>query len=690
MDARQAKLRRLSCFRSKLPYISQNALCTVLKLARQEPLPAAADRKDIRAARDEDVQARTPYGALHQTITVTSPNGDVTFEVQHPMAMLYHMCSTSRCFSRLISRTHAANPSSPAAPWNLIVYTDEILPGNQLAYKHLRKLWGIYWSIQQFGTAVLSDEEAWFEILFARSNVTKKLCGDVSALIASVLRLFFGEGGHDAQHAGICLKLVNGSLIRIFLSLEIVIADEAALHLTYMCKGSSGLKCCVLCQNIFKNTGRSVVESDTSGFAQHHWCADSSKIVLHTSATIKAILARLSTAAGILTKVAFAELETRLGWNWVPGSLLTDARLLDMCCPSKHMLYDWMHVFCVSGVVNVHVGQLMQAMKAFRVTYSLLDEYVQEWHLPVARGEVGDMFSVKRARSSWEDSTLKATASECLSAIPIMACFFDALERRSTSQEVKNHCNCFLCLVHIMEVIQRSGRRDVDCTALQRCIDAYLASFKALYGPECMIVKFHFMIHYPAFIRRWASLPNCFALERKHKMPKRFSNEIKNTSRNFDASVLREVTCHHLAVLSDPEATHFEHDAGLIAPYPMPKKLVTQMQTYFGVGPEIQFFTARVARINAWERCCKGDTALATKDGMDLVGEIVMIVSYTVHGESIAFCILRQWDLVSEEGRTIRWRRTETLCTCLLEEIRCALTWCGKEIDMRTLPPLHT
>ena len=44
-------------------------------------------------------------------------------------------------------------------PWSLILYADEILPGNQLAYKNKRKMWGIYWTILNLGSAALSDEE---------------------------------------------------------------------------------------------------------------------------------------------------------------------------------------------------------------------------------------------------------------------------------------------------------------------------------------------------------------------------------------------------------------------------------------------------------------------------------------------------------------------------------------------------
>eukprot|EP00974_Lingulodinium_polyedra_P015872 1540754-Lingulodinium_polyedra.AAC.1 len=69
--------------------------------------------------------------------------------------------------------------------------------------------------------------------------------------MAALVRLFFDPEGHNLQAAGMTLDLNGGSAIRLFLSFGMFLADEAALHMVFMCKGSSGLKPCMLCQNIF-------------------------------------------------------------------------------------------------------------------------------------------------------------------------------------------------------------------------------------------------------------------------------------------------------------------------------------------------------------------------------------------------------------------------------------------------------
>lgn len=150
-----AKRARLQRFRDMLPYISQSALSAVLAVAEQDGLPPSASRATIARARNDGCQIATPYGLIHQTMTV----GESVFEVQNPFAMLYHVARTSHYFADVIATAAHRNPSSVDQPWELILYADEITPGNAMAYFIGRKFWGSYWSVVQFGSAALADED---------------------------------------------------------------------------------------------------------------------------------------------------------------------------------------------------------------------------------------------------------------------------------------------------------------------------------------------------------------------------------------------------------------------------------------------------------------------------------------------------------------------------------------------------
>ena len=156
-EPRPHKLARIASLRGRLPYISQQALANLLQIAQEEPLPKA-QRKDIRAARDDMVHRQTPYGPIHRVIDVGHGDNSIKLEVQHPAAILYYACSTSASFANMVRRTSVKRPPTLAAPWTFILYADEISPGNQLAHQNDRKVWGVYWSVLEFGSAVLSHE----------------------------------------------------------------------------------------------------------------------------------------------------------------------------------------------------------------------------------------------------------------------------------------------------------------------------------------------------------------------------------------------------------------------------------------------------------------------------------------------------------------------------------------------------
>ena len=519
-----------------------------------------------------------------------------------------------------------------------------------------------------------------------RSNLTQKLAGGISCVTSAIVKLFFGHRGHDMSKAGVHVRLVGGDTMHIMASLGIVIADEAALHMMYMCKGSGGLKPCMLCANIFNDSNeRDVLKHDHTGLAQSHTCPDFNKIVLHTNATVRETIRRLEEGARHLTKGAFEELERRLGWNYTPGSLVLEPRILDICDPVRVVLYDWMHVFFVNGVFNAHVGLLMRRLKPHGITYDMLKQYTEPWKAPKQFTDANEVLSTKRAQSSWKAEVLKASASESLSLMPVFACFFHVLSTTSSVAEVLDHSRCFLGLIDVIETIMKSARVPVDCDALQRSIGAYLGAFAALYGPDEMTPKFHYVIHFPSFIRRWQILPNCFVLERKHKFPKRYANALLNTAADWEKSILKEVTNVQLASLADTVA--FDDGAALLAPHIASKKLNRVLQHEFNVEPNVVFMTSTAARINEWDKCSLGDV-VSLHDGR--VGRVALHGAYQHNGEWVCFSSLWMWEHVAEHGRYMTWRPSNTPLICLISEIKCAVVWAEANDMRRTLKPLYS
>ena len=162
--SRHDRLELLNKLRAKVPYVSQSALSSILAIAKEEQLPLDSRRVDIRAARDQLTSTLTPYGKIHTPVQLELLRGrSVTLEMQHPLAMLWYMTRTSACFSAMVERTFDTRTPTVGCPWGMVLYNDEVTPGNQLRQKHPRKLEGFYWSVLEFGPPVLSDEEGWLE-----------------------------------------------------------------------------------------------------------------------------------------------------------------------------------------------------------------------------------------------------------------------------------------------------------------------------------------------------------------------------------------------------------------------------------------------------------------------------------------------------------------------------------------------
>ena len=137
--------------------MSGAAFGALLSIAKTEKLPDISGRNSVRDARDRYVSVKTPFGTLHQSLDL---GGGISVEVQHPMAMLYVVVSKSEAFCALMVRALDRFPCSPATPWQLIIYTDEVSPGNQLAYAHERKTWAWYWSFMEFEQSLSSEDIA--------------------------------------------------------------------------------------------------------------------------------------------------------------------------------------------------------------------------------------------------------------------------------------------------------------------------------------------------------------------------------------------------------------------------------------------------------------------------------------------------------------------------------------------------
>ena len=132
-------------------------MAAVLDEAASTGIPENHSRWDLGRATALELEERTPYGTLIDSLKLKAKSGgrDIDMPIINPQAFLYRAFSLGGSFSKMLSIRIALFPPSPEAPWRLILYSDEVVPGNPLAHDNRRKVWVIYFSFIEFGPTLL-------------------------------------------------------------------------------------------------------------------------------------------------------------------------------------------------------------------------------------------------------------------------------------------------------------------------------------------------------------------------------------------------------------------------------------------------------------------------------------------------------------------------------------------------------
>ena len=510
--------------------------------------------------------------------------------------------------------------------------------------------------------------------------------GGLSAFFVAMLRLFFDR--HDVSTGGFSAPLCcSGDQATFWLDLRMVIADESAQHVLFSAKGAGGLKPCMLCANVFNTRLRqeSIAAVDRTGWSVNHDCDDASRLVPHTKDTMSEIMRRLSAPMPATTRRA---METDSGFNFEPDGLMLDARMLQHAHPIDTCLFDWMHVFLVGGIFNVATLHIFEAMQAFGITWEVVRAFVGSWQLPLRIREcnVEDIFSPKRIAKSREATprSLKCTASEGLSVMQILAYFMCTVLTGRRPEEEKRYARCFLLLVHAVELLLRCAKQRVSGHEYVGVVQRFLRSFKGLFGNDFMTPKFHAALHFGVWLDRWQSIPNCFVLERKHKLPKRWGNQITNIQAAFEGSVLRNCTLHHLEALHDDR--RFCKSAHLVLSASPSPKLAEAMAAAMGNLGVVQ--VAQEARVNEFEFVRRTDFVLIGSAPGYQFGRIEVLFAQEVDAElQQPHALVQVFNLVAEHPRSWELAAGDGGAVVAASDIVTALVHHGDDAKTMALKP---
>ena len=524
--------------------VSRRSLVDILDMVRERGVPKHSSRSSFQRRRHDIAQTMTPYGPRLQHVNIDLVRGKPhTLYVQDPRAMLHYLAEHSDAFSRLLLRTRDAHPSMR---WTLIMYNDEVTPTNPLKVgTDRRKVEAFYWSFAEFGPSLLCNDKLWFVLCVARSTAIHKADGGMTNVARTLLRKCFCRRPHFFLTAGVTLTLKSNEPMHLLASLGVLVGDLPALKQLLSWKGYAGAKPCCVCRNVVSKARAAMGVCYTS--------TDFANMRPYTDESVRSTYATIVTAQA--NGEAIAELETDLGWNFSSRPLIMETDMLKgvISC----VMFDWMHIYMVNGIVVVEVGSLMKTLASTRkhlrmkpITYAHIDAYLQRWCWPRGHASPQKLCAPKDAKSWESNREIGGTASELLSFLPVFARFVDAVVAetdlgKACATAIKSLLACS-AVVERLHAIMRGIQ--IDHEELYQHIAEHLTAFVAAYGEENMKNKHHFAVHLPQIYKQHGYLIACWVHERRHQIIRKHTSERK-TLVGYERSVSEEVcadTCNDM------------------------------------------------------------------------------------------------------------------------------------------------
>ena len=555
-------------------YVSLSGLESILKdLKRDHDLDIqGTSRRTLKRARDVEVDIETPHGQVLTEMTIQLLTKSSKTELQEKAlpvlnlgAFLWHACQSLPQFAAFFQRRLGQHASTAESPWQICLYADEITPGNPLKASNTRKVWAFYLSFAELGAEARCQEDMWFCVCLARASVVQKMRGGLSELTNLLVQSL------HRQLATGCLLTISGERVMFFAT---VLCHAAWMNMTLI----TGELAAIHETDVLKFRAR----SDDDLWSAH---------------------AALQARRGSIAAAAFEQTEKSLGVNFNPHGVLA-ARSLPLV---STWMFDWLHIYCVTGLFNLELGLLLPVIYAAGYSYTALRQFMAalRWpqRLTTRRQEALRHFEKKHEPGEY----FKGEASACLSAYPMLRIFLLSLDRATWGEELDKAARSFLKLCTVLDLLLAGDRgQDVNAQQLQGKIVARCRAFLVAYGRDRVIPKFHYALHL-GLIAETKQLISCFTHERKHRHIKQIANNMHNPQDWFERSVFKDVWGRVLLTLEDASETLQPH---LVSPAAAPALLQFQLAAAFGPAAAINAGVSLNAVVAPGQSCQRWDIVL--------------------------------------------------------------------------------
>jgi hypothetical protein len=537
MSDRAAKLRRLGS-NCRVPH---SVLCEIVNSLRDTPelIEKKLDRNALKRSIDS-LWAQVGY----QEDVVCHDGLSFNWDCTSVPKLLQLLVKSSANFRNAVLQTWEAHPCTRENPWHLVVYGDEVVPGNVLRLDNKRKFFAVYVTVKEFGPAYLKHEHMWLPAAIIRSCVAKdRIPGNLSGCMRLLFRKWFLTDRIDHDGVLLDLGIPDSRYANVYLKLGSVVADGDAYRAIWSAKGASGKLPCLLCKNILSQRTNSV-------YLQHFSCPYADRFDLATNEDVweKADKIAASRVGG-----GHMRLQVMYGMTDSPSGLMWDLQLRPHVRPVDVITFDSMHCLVSNGIAQFEVSLILDALKVLGVAWEQLRTFAaSDWKFSTALGRsqvlVG-CFARPREKAYKKEGSFKAGASEMLLVCPVLQFFLHKVI--GVPSQMTDQIASFDELNRSMRLVNLSKQGIVVTQQLTDSLKAHALAFEKAYPEADVRPKSHYVLHVPSQIVRDGVLLDAFVGERKHGGLKRQSDCVKNTG-HFEHTVLSRAVSAQISWLEDP------------------------------------------------------------------------------------------------------------------------------------------
>lgn len=595
------------------------------------------------------VDIHTPYGRLLRTVRVRYKDSEDYYKwtIADPRALIYCLCKHCPYLVNVLAKCARADK-----PFNVILYTDETTPGNELAPELTKQVQCIYWSLAEFPKWLRSRDCGWFFFGVAKTLTQKQIAGGLGGLVKQVLAVFFDP--MLSFTGGITLPSAGGPAFVFRAKLGSFIQDEKAYKFMWSVKGASGLKCCMECNNIFRCPLHKLADDD---YCKHVALALPHEFDQASDAEFFQAWDHLAESKNEVAPEEFHRMQQVLGITYDADALAFDP-LARQIGGVRSTMWDWQHGKVGSGGMFQYVGNAFcLELEKTGTSLASLDAFTAEVKMPM-NGKINlpKKFFQKRVRrkpcSHW-----RAFAGDTITALRVLGLYVDAEGLVEKQPALAKHCHCLQLELSILDLLM-APRDDPD--KLERMMVEHHVLCLELYPFKMLKVKPHLMLHLPDQQRRFGFSQSCFPGERRHHITKLAASHSSGVDTKVVMSILRRSLMHQFSVTNKSQLEEANLPEGSIEDR-VPLGLLSRFYPHLSSAPATK--TARQMRYHGGQ-VCSGDLMVIELAGTSTLGVAHFFVSVRdrthVLQEDSCFVVFFKCERISAR----EWEATKTLNMC--------------------------